>query len=84
MVRLAYVVTALLPILTLVLVLGLIVPSIAVSVRRLHDTDRSGWWLLLGLILFGGIVVLVFACLGSQPGTNRYGTSPKYPAAIGY
>jgi uncharacterized membrane protein YhaH (DUF805 family) len=68
-------------ILEIVLVLGLIVPSLAVSVRRLHDTDRSGWWLLLGLIPFGSIVVLVFDCLDSQPGTNRFGSSPKYAQA---
>jgi uncharacterized membrane protein YhaH (DUF805 family) len=72
------------PILTLIVGLGLLVPSLAVSVRRLHDTDRSGWWLLLGLIPFGGIVVLVFECMDSQPGTNRFGPSPKYPAAAGY
>jgi uncharacterized membrane protein YhaH (DUF805 family) len=86
----AYVVAALIdqmtgvPVLTLVLVLGLLVPTLAVSVRRLHDTDRSGWWLLLNLIPFGGIVTLVFSCLDSQPGANRFGPSPKYQAAGGY
>ena len=86
----AYVVVALIdqafgfPILTLILALGLLVPSLAVSVRRLHDTGRSGWWLLINLIPFGGIVTLVFSCLDSQPGTNAYGPSPKYPAAGGY
>ena len=67
------------PILEVIVILGLLVPSLAVAVRRLHDTDRSGWWLLLGLIPFGGIVVLVFSCLDSQAGTNRFGPSPKYP-----
>jgi uncharacterized membrane protein YhaH (DUF805 family) len=67
------------PVLEVIVILGLLVPSLAVGVRRLHDTDRSGWWLLLGLIPFGGIVVLVFSCLDSQPGTNRFGPSPKYP-----
>jgi uncharacterized membrane protein YhaH (DUF805 family) len=67
------------PVLEVILILGLLVPSLAVGVRRLHDTDRSGWWLLLGLIPFGGIVVLVFSCLDSQVGTNRFGPSPKYP-----
>ena len=72
------------PILTLAVALGLLVPSIAVSVRRLHDTDRSGWWLLLNLVPLGGIVVLVFSCLDSQPGRNRYGPSPKHPAPVGF
>lgn len=57
--------------------LAIIVPSITVSVRRLHDTDRSGWWLLLGLIpLLGTIVLLVFWCLGGTPGWNRFGEDP--------
>lgn len=60
-------------------VLAIIVPSIAVTIRRLHDSDKSGWWILIGLIPFGGIVVLVFMCLDSTRGTNRWGTSEKYP-----
>jgi uncharacterized membrane protein YhaH (DUF805 family) len=56
----------------------MIIPSISVSVRRLHDTSRSGWWLLIGLIpLIGAIVLLVFVCLDSTPGTNTYGPNPK-------
>ena len=55
-----------------------IIPSIAVSVRRLHDTDKSGWWLLLYLIpLFGSLVLLIFFVLDSQVGTNRFGVNPK-------
>jgi uncharacterized membrane protein YhaH (DUF805 family) len=47
-------------------------------VRRLHDTGRPGWWILIGLIpLVGGIVLLVFAVSDSQPGSNEYGPSPK-------
>ena len=58
--------------------LALLLPTLAVAVRRLHDTDRTGWWLLIGLIpLVGGIVLLVFFVLDSTPGTNRYGVSPK-------
>lgn len=54
----------------------------AVSVRRLHDTGRSGWWLLIGLIpLAGAIVLLVFLCTDSEPGPNRFGPSPKADAA---
>ena len=68
-------------VLEIIVVLASIVPALAVSVRRLHDTDRSGWWLLIGLIPFGSIVVLVFTCLDSQVGGNRYGPSPKYAQA---
>lgn len=58
--------------------LGLLIPSIAVGARRLHDTGRSGWWLLVGFIpLIGVIVLLVFFVLDSQPGTNAYGPNPK-------
>jgi uncharacterized membrane protein YhaH (DUF805 family) len=58
--------------------LAVLVPSIAVTVRRLHDTDRSGLWYLLVLLpLIGGIVILVFMLLDSQPGANRFGPNPK-------
>lgn len=59
--------------------LAMLVPSLALAVRRLHDTGKSGWLLLIGLIPFGGIVLLVFYLLDSTPGTNQYGVSPKYP-----
>jgi uncharacterized membrane protein YhaH (DUF805 family) len=66
---------------TVVVGLALLVPSLAVAVRRLHDIGKSGWWLLIGLVpLVGSIIVLVFACQDSQPGTNQYGPSPKYGA----
>jgi uncharacterized membrane protein YhaH (DUF805 family) len=59
-------------------VLAIIIPSIAVTVRRLHDTDRSGWWFLLSFVpLIGGLVLLVFEVLDSTPGANRYGPNPK-------
>jgi len=58
--------------------LATILPSLAVTVRRLHDTDRRGWWILINLIpLVGGIVLLVFTVQDSQPGTNRFGPNPK-------
>lgn len=58
--------------------LFILIPGIAVSIRRLHDTGRSGWWLLLGLIpLIGGIVLIVFYAKDSEPGTNQYGPNPK-------
>jgi uncharacterized membrane protein YhaH (DUF805 family) len=65
-------------ILYVLLVLAVLVPSIAVGVRRLHDTGRSGWWLLIGLIpLIGAIVLIVFYVQDSAPGANEYGPSPK-------
>ena len=58
--------------------LAAIIPLLAVSVRRLHDIDRSGWWYLINLIpLIGPIVMLVFTLLDSTPGDNRYGPDPK-------
>jgi uncharacterized membrane protein YhaH (DUF805 family) len=58
--------------------LGVLIPALAVGVRRLHDTDRSGWWMLLGLIpVAGALVLLVFFVLSGTPGTNRFGPNPK-------
>ncbi|MFI7026726.1 DUF805 domain-containing protein [Micromonospora sp. NPDC049900] len=55
-----------------------LLPSPAVSVRRLHDLGRSGWWLLIGLIpIVGWIVLIVFFVQDGQPGPNRFGPSPK-------
>lgn len=64
--------------LALLAIYGLIVfiPGWAVSVRRLHDTGRSGWWLLLGFIPFGGFVLLIFCLMGSD-GDNEYGPEPR-------
>jgi len=58
--------------------LAVLIPSIAVSFRRLHDIGRSGWWILIALIpLIGVIVLLIFAIQDSQPGENQYGPNPK-------
>lgn len=58
--------------------LGMLIPSLAVAFRRLHDTDRSAWWLLISLIpFFGGLVLLVFYFLPGTPGPNRFGPDPK-------
>lgn len=58
--------------------LAVLVPSVAVGVRRLHDTGRSGWWLLISLVPVIGILVMIyFFILNSQPGTNRWGPNPK-------
>jgi len=62
--------------------LAVLIPGIAVSVRRLHDTGRSGWWLLIGIIpLIGAIVLLVFTVQESKPGQNRFGSNPKEATA---
>ncbi|MFZ2171181.1 MAG: DUF805 domain-containing protein [Methylococcaceae bacterium] len=58
--------------------LAVLIPAIAVSVRRLHDTNRSGWWLLIELIpVIGAIVLLIFLVQDSQQGDNQYGPNPK-------
>src|SRR5438128_1346072 len=62
----------------LVVLLGTLVPGLAVAVRRLHDTGKSGLFLLITFIPFvGGLIVLVFMCLDSTPGDNQYGPNPK-------
>lgn len=59
-------------------VLAGIIPGLALAVRRLHDTGRTGWWVLLGFVPFFGLVVLfVFAVLDTEPRTNAYGPPPK-------
>jgi uncharacterized membrane protein YhaH (DUF805 family) len=64
------------------LALGLLIPSLAVTVRRLHDTGRTGWWILIGLVpLVGFIVMLVFTVLDGTPGDNRFGPDSKAAAA---
>ena len=63
--------------LTTLLSLACFLPYFAVDVRRLHDTDRSGWWLLIVLIpLVGGIVLLVWFCQAGTGGPNRFGPDP--------
>ena len=62
--------------------LAVLIPGIAVSVRRLHDTERSGGWLLIALVpLIGAIVLLVFMVQDSKPGQNQYGANPKEATA---
>lgn len=61
-------------ILALLYTLTVLVPLFAISIRRLHDTNRSGWWLLLGLVpVIGNLVLLMFTLQGSQNEGNRYG-----------
>lgn len=69
-------------IVSLIYSLAVLIPSIAVSVRRLHDSDRTGWWLLIALIpLIGAIILIIFMVLESTPGQNRFGPNPKGEAA---
>ncbi|MGG1556259.1 DUF805 domain-containing protein [Paenibacillus ferrarius] len=65
-------------VLSIIYSLGTLLPSLALSFRRLHDTGRSAWWLLIGLIpIIGGIILLVFSCQDSDPYDNHYGPNPK-------
>ncbi|KKE84557.1 hypothetical protein N481_19115 [Pseudoalteromonas luteoviolacea S4047-1] len=64
--------------LSLIYALAVAVPSIAVSVRRLHDTNRSGWWVLIALIpIIGTIAMIIFAALEGDECENKYGPNPK-------
>lgn len=62
--------------------LAFLLPGLAVNVRRLHDTGRSGWWILFGIVPFvGSITLFVFSVLDSEPGDNKYGPNPKLAPA---
>jgi uncharacterized membrane protein YhaH (DUF805 family) len=68
---------------TAVVALALLLPYLGVAVRRLHDTDRRGWWVLVGLVpLLGTVLLLVLWALDSTPGGNRFGSSPKGADAV--
>lgn len=65
-----------------IFVLVSFVPSIAVQVRRFHDQDKSGWFVLLNFIPYvGGLIVLVFMCIEGTKGPNRFGPDPKDPTS---
>ena len=67
----------------LIWILATIVPALAVLIRRLHDTSRSGWWALMLLLPFAGaIVLLVFTVEDSAKDANSYGQSPKESTAV--
>ena len=67
----------------LAVMLALLVPSLAVTFRRLHDTNRRGWWILIGLIpLIGAVVLFIFYLLDGTPGPNRFGEDPKGREAL--
>jgi uncharacterized membrane protein YhaH (DUF805 family) len=62
----------------LLVALALVIPSFCVAIRRLHDTGRSGWWLLIGLIpLIGALVLIYFYVIDGVRGPNEYGPDPK-------
>jgi uncharacterized membrane protein YhaH (DUF805 family) len=62
--------------------LAVLIPYLAVTARRLHDTGRSGWWMLIAFIpIIGVIVLVVFLVLDSTPGHNEYGPNPKGESA---
>ncbi|OAT55252.1 DUF805 domain-containing protein [Providencia heimbachae] len=64
-------------VLMLIYCVAVFIPSLAVTIRRLHDIDKSGWWYLISFIPFGGLIIFVFTCLDGTPGNNRFGSSPK-------
>ena len=59
--------------------LGLFLPSLAVAIRRLHDIDRTGWWVLLAFTLIGIILLIVWDCTKGTAGPNRFGPDPLPP-----
>jgi uncharacterized membrane protein YhaH (DUF805 family) len=63
--------------------LALFLPSIAVSVRRLHDIDRTGWWILLAFTMIGVIVLIYWACQRGSLGQNRFGPDPMPALSAG-
>lgn len=67
---------------SLLFIAATFIPNLALGFRRLHDTNRSAWWLLIGLVPFAGAVVLiVFYLLPSTPGDNNYGPNPLASAS---
>jgi uncharacterized membrane protein YhaH (DUF805 family) len=69
--------------LVVLVVLALFIPQLSVTIRRLHDINRSGWWWWLGLIpIVGGIVLLVWLCTRGTEGSNRYGPNPLNPVPV--
>jgi uncharacterized membrane protein YhaH (DUF805 family) len=66
------------PMLLGIYVLAMCLPAISVLVRRLHDIDKSGWWVWIAYVpVVGGIILLVFECMEGTKGTNRFGPDPK-------
>jgi len=69
-------------ILSTIYMLAVLIPGLAVGVRRLHDINKSGWWILIGFVpIIGPIILLIFALMGGTAGDNTYGPDPKAAAA---
>ena len=64
---------------TVVFQLAILLPSIGLAVRRLHDTGRSGWWVLISITIIGIIPLIIWYCTPGQPGENKYGRNPLEP-----
>lgn len=67
---------------TCICVFGVVsfVPALAVTIRRLHDIGRSGWWYCIAFVpIIGGIILFIFTVLDSDPDRNEYGPNPKVP-----
>ena len=62
--------------------LALFLPSLAVQVRRLHDSDKSGWWVLLGLTGIGSLILLILNLIDGTHGPNQHGADPKGRAPL--
>lgn len=63
--------------------LAMLLPTIAVTARRLHDTGRSGWWQLIAFVpVLGALALIAFLVRDSQPGVNAYGANPKQPPLL--
>lgn len=71
-------------VLTVLYALFVFVPSLAVTIRRPHDTGRSGWWYLINFVPFvGGLVLFIFLVMDSEPGANKWGPNPKGMQSVG-
>lgn len=72
--------TVFLGLMVLVYLGAFFIPTLACQVRRFHDQDKSGWFILLGFIPYvGGLITLIFMCLDGTQGPNRFGPDPKKP-----
>lgn len=64
-------------VISMIFSLAMLLPGLAVAVRRLHDVGKSGWWLLIAFTIIGIFLILYWYCQDSEPGANKYGPNPK-------
>ena len=65
--------------------LAVLLPSLGVEIRRLHDIDKSGWWILIAFVpVIGTIWLLVLLCMAGKPGPNRFGANPNETANVAF